>query len=178
GFDKKDTDSNELLASLESLLPQLNAVAKDHGLVLGIHSGDGKSPATLQCVAQSTDGNLWYKVSPDRQRILYKVLAESQPDTDGRRLFELLTEHLLTLVENRVNSTDKELAQNCTTALEEVRRNSGRIDAECKLIYDFGFLAARTLRPYLDNISDDIVQRYRRMDFEYINNLATNLGLI
>jgi hypothetical protein len=62
GFDKKDADTGALREILGQVLPDLSRIAADCGLVLGIHSGDGKSRETVRRIGELTRGRVWYKV--------------------------------------------------------------------------------------------------------------------
>ena len=65
GFDKKDDDTRTVRETLERVLPDLSRVATDCGLVLGIHSGDGKRRETVRRIGELSRGKVWYKVSPE-----------------------------------------------------------------------------------------------------------------
>ena len=118
GFDKKDQDSSRMGRELRKLLPQLNQIAKDHGLILGIHSGDGKGRETRRIIGETTAGNVWYRIAPERQRMFYKLLSDSPDGSDERSLFEELFRRLHALSAR----ADKPVAIYADTVADEVSR--------------------------------------------------------
>ena len=178
GFDKKDQDDPELRRYLQRVLPELHRVACDHGMVLGIHSGDGKGDDTLGLIAEATEGKVWYKVSPDRQRMFFTVLADSPHGSDERRLFEDVFEHLVEMVRQMSESGDSEFAANCRASLAELKEEyNGQPTSDCRMFHDFGFLLVRDYKDQFDALGDDFVRRYVDADINYIENLARQLGM-
>jgi hypothetical protein len=179
GFDKKDSDGPEIRENLRKLLPVFNSIAKDNGLVLGIHSGDGKSDDTLGVIGEATDGNVWYRISPDRQRIFFKLLANSPKDSPERKLFEDMFEKLLIIVKAGTGSEDTEFAENCRNGLAEFEMlHQAKPNADCRIFFDFGFLLVKEFKARLDGIGEDFAKRYFEADFDYIRNLADRVGLL
>jgi hypothetical protein len=88
GFSKLDVDVRDPQGAFEARVRILEAVARHFGMVLGVHSGDGKSLRTRRVLARATRGNCWYKVSPDRQRNFFQALALCPEGSEGRRLFQ------------------------------------------------------------------------------------------
>ena len=179
GFTKKDEDNLELRTYLQRVLPELNRIARDHGLVLGIHSGDGKSDETRRIIGEATEGNVWYKVSPDRQRIFFQVLADSSEGSNERILFEEMFQSLLKMVQEGASSNKKDFAVNCRESLAELKeRHLSRPTADCQMFHDFGFLSVQKFKDPLGSVGADFTKRYYEADFRYIKNLAESLGII
>lgn len=176
GFDKKDDDTRALRETLEHVLPDLSRVATDCGLVLGIHSGDGKSQETLRRIGELTRGRVWYKVSPDRQRLLFRILAESPLESPERNLFEMFHAQLLDMVRAGVRSPDAEYAATCRGCLQELKAGA-RPNADTLLFHHLGFLLARSMGPRLEELGEDFARRYRLADLAYVHNLTESLGL-
>ncbi len=169
GFSKKDEDTEEMGAALRAALPGLHRIARDHGLVLGIHSGDGKSRETLRAIGELTEGKVWYKVSPDRQRLLFRVLEDSPAGSEERSLFEQMSGRLRDLVGKGAVSA---------SAVHAADGSDGSgPSAAGRLFYDFGFLLARDLRPRLAALGEDFFRRYAAADAAYIRTLAECLGV-
>jgi hypothetical protein len=178
GFDKKDQDGKALRESLRATLPALHRLAVDHGLLLGIHSGDGKGRDTLATIGDLTHAQVWYKVSPDRQRLLFNILVGSPPSSPERRLFEDLFQDLLQRVEAGTQSPDAEFALNCRECRTEFARwGSLAPRSDCRMIHDFGFWVVRDYKERLDRLSNEAIERYRAADLDYIRSLVNNLGL-
>ena len=178
GFDKKDDDTRTVRETLERVLPDLSRVATDCGLMLGIHSGDGKRRETVRRIGELTRGRVWYKVSPDRQRLLYRVLADSPRDSPERALFELLYARLRDMVRAGVGSADPEFSATCRDSLEGLRAGAEvRPDAESLLFHHFGFLLARDMEPRLEQLGEDFARRYRLADLAYVRGLTESLCL-
>ncbi|MEW5816656.1 MAG: tagaturonate epimerase family protein [Spirochaetota bacterium] len=179
GFDKTDVDPSESLDQLYKLLVSLSQVARDYGTILGIHSGDGKSDVILDAIGDATDGNVWYKISPDRQRLFFRLLAESLPGSPERLLFETVFHYLISLLKINRKSDDRDLAANSQVCLEELAsRPQLNLTSDCKMMYHFCFLAAKEFKNGLKAVGDDFIVRYRQADFLYIANLAERLALI
>ena len=160
------------------VLPELNRIAKGSGLLLGIHSGDGKTRETRELIAELTGGNLWYKVSPDRQRMFFRLMADSREGTQERELFLLMYDQLLDLARLGASSTDAEYAANCRADLEELEGSkTSPPNADDRLFYDFGFLLVRDLKDRLDGLGEEFRERYFAADLEYIRDLAASVGL-
>ena len=154
GFDKKDKDvSNYQHKHLYKLLKSFYEIVEDNGLLLGIHSGDGKGKNTLQLIAEATNSQVWYKVSPDRQRIFFKAMSESPADSYERQLFEKMSLYLLDVV------------------------NQGSRSSE-EVLYDFCFLLAKPFKKELACVSEDFVKYYFALDLAYITDLARNLDIL
>jgi hypothetical protein len=88
GFTKEDMDLKGSKKVFEEDVKKLASIAFNFGAVLGIHSGDGKSYATRRILARATCGNFWYKISPDRQRNLFRALSTFHQGSFERNLFE------------------------------------------------------------------------------------------
>ena len=178
GFDKKDADGPLLRQELRKCLPELSRIAADNGIVLGIHSGDGKSAQTLQTIAEATQGNIWYKVSPDRQRSFFRVLSESAPGSFEAELFGRMYDKLLDMTRLGVSSEDPDFADNCRQSLKEIADSStNEPSTDCKMFHDFGFLLVKDFKEELDALPEAFIKRYYREDFSYIENLAAQLKI-
>lgn len=179
GFDKRDLDDRELRENLKKILTELNRIAIDHGLVLGIHSGDGKSSDTRKTIAEATDGNIWYKVSPDRQRTFFELLSDSPERSTERILFEKMFEKSVQLIREGEKSKDKEFASSCRKVLSQsYKDDSGRITARSALFRDFGFLVVREFKEQISALGSNLEEAYFQRDFEYIKKLSGDLDLI
>jgi hypothetical protein len=88
GFSKLDVDVRDPQGAFQARVRILEAIARRFGMVMGIHSGDGKSVRTRRVLAAATRGNFWYKVSPDRQRTFFRALALCPEGSEGRQLFQ------------------------------------------------------------------------------------------
>jgi hypothetical protein len=178
GFNKKDEDTDEMRRALQGVLPALNRVALDHGLVLGIHSGDGKSEKTLRAIGELTGGNIWYKVSPDRQRLFLWLLAGTPEGSEERELFKIMYKTLLGRVREGAKSSDAELAANSRLCIEELERSGGTLpSADNRMFHDFGFILAREFKPRLDSLGENFRRLFYSADAKYIRSLAECLGL-
>jgi len=87
GFSKLDVDVRDPQGAFQARVRVLEAIARKFGMVMGVHSGDGKSPRTRRVLATATRGNFWYKISPDRQRNFFRALALCPEGSEGRQLF-------------------------------------------------------------------------------------------
>ena len=179
GFDKKDSDGPEVRKTLRTILPEMNRIAKDNGLVLGIHSGDGKSDDTLKVIGEITEGNVWYRISPDRQRLYFKLLADSPEGSPERKLFEDMFEKLLVTVREGARYKDPEFAQNCQNGLTEFETVfHSEPNAGSQIFFDFAFLLVREFKSRFDALNADFIGRFFQADLAYIRNLAVNLFLL
>ena len=179
GFTKKEEDHPELQNYLRNVLPEINDITRDNGLILGIHSGDGKTKETRRLIGDITEGSVWHKVSPDRQRTFFQFLAESADGSDEKILFDEIFQYLHRMVRQGVESDEKDFVDNCRQSLTEFKkRPSQRPAAACRMFYDFGFLAVRPFRLKLDLLSENFAKRYYEADFQYIKDLAESLGWI
>ena len=179
GFDKKDQDSPQLRENLRALLSSFDPIVRNYEVVLGIHSGDGKSDETQRIIGAATDGKVWYKVSPDRQRLFFKLLEQATGGSSERLLFEEMFQQLLPLIEKGASSEDPEFGANCRESLKEVNSlSSDNPMAGCKMIYNFGFLVVSHFKDKIDAVSDLFRQQYYEADLQYIRGLAKNLNLI
>jgi len=176
GFTKKDEDMPEFAKTLKRMLPPLNSILADNGLITGIHSGDNKSNATLQVIGESTQSNVWYKVSPDRQRMFFKILEKTLISSE-KKLFNLIWNDLLSIAQNGINSSDKVFSQNCQKCLDEADLYSRKPKTDTSLFFNFGFLLMRKYGVELRSLSKEFHDRYIENDFDYIKNLALNLGI-
>ncbi len=88
GFSKLDVDVRDARGAFERRVRVLAGVAAHFGVVMGIHSGDGKSVRTRRLLSRATGGNFWYKISPDRQRNFFAALFRCPRGSEGRRLFD------------------------------------------------------------------------------------------
>jgi hypothetical protein len=167
GFDKKDKDvAPEQTVSFSKLLKTFHTIASDHGLLLGIHSGDGKSPTTLRLIAEATEGQIWYKVSPDRQRLFFKALSEAPPDSEDHRLFAEMLEYLKNAMQ-----------QGTWVFYDEVRVNIMKNPVSWEAFYDVGFLLVKPFIHRIRHLGAEFEKRYCELDCRYITDLAGNLGL-
>ncbi len=179
GFDKKDQDSSELARGLQKLLPQLNQIARDNGLLLGIHSGDGKGRETRKTIGDATDGNVWYRIAPERQRMFFKLLSDSSRGSDERTLFEELFHRLEELVREGLGSKDKVFAANCRLGLKDLEQaQATKVTVDCRIFYDFGFLLVREFKTRFNSLGQEFVQRHRESDLRLIKDSAQDLGLV
>jgi hypothetical protein len=178
GFDKKDDDTRTVRETLERVLPDLSRMATDCGLVLGIHSGDGKRRETVQRIGELTRGRVWYKVSPDRQRLLFQVLADSPQGSPERTLFQLLYARLLDMVRAGAGSADAEFAGTCRDCLRGLPADGeAGPGADSLLFHHFGFLLAKDMGPRLEQLGEAFARRYRAADLAYVGGLTGSLGL-
>lgn len=88
GFSKLDVDVRDPHGHFATRVRTLAGIARHFGVVMGIHSGDGKSLRTRRILAQATGGNSWYKISPDRQRSFFQALAHCPSGSAGRATFQ------------------------------------------------------------------------------------------
>lgn len=180
GFDKKDKDvSPEQSGNFSKMLKTFHQIVNDNGLLLGIHSGDGKSARTQQLIAESTESQVWYKVSPDRQRLFLKLLSESPQNSDEQRLFVEMLEYLQGVLKDKSCTFT---AQVKTNALEYITQYNTKKQSEntanLESLYDIGFLLAKPFADRFANLSTGFEKQYTAMDNLYITDLAKNLGLI
>ena len=86
---------------------------------------------------------------------------------------------LLSMVRKGVESGDADFAENCRISLADLEEKALlKPTANCRMFYDFGFLLVRQFKDGFEKLGDDFASRYYNADFEYIKNLASNLGII
>jgi len=120
GFTKKDVDIEGPTEPFEERVRQLASIAHKFGAVLGVHSGDGKSYATRKILARASNRRFWYKVSPDRQRNLFKALSKFPTGSFERALYEDIFDWTLCYVLKLALEAQGETAQAAKEAAEEV----------------------------------------------------------
>lgn len=125
GFSKLDVDVQDPQGAFAARVRVLAGISRDFGAVMGIHSGDGKSPVTRRILAEATAGNFWYKVSPDRQRSFFRSLALAPPRSEARVLFQEVYRSALSRVVALVASGSDETARVARQTLEVVRQGRG-----------------------------------------------------
>jgi len=120
GFTKKDIDIEGPKERFRETVSQLTSIAHQFGALLGVHSGDGKSFSTRRTLAEATGGRFWYKVSPDRQRNLFKALSTFRVGSYERTLYENIFDWTLCYVIRLALEGHGETAQTAKDALEEI----------------------------------------------------------
>jgi len=120
GFTKRDVDIEGSKEPFKERVRQLASIAHKFGAVLGIHSGDGKGFATRKILAEATNGRFWYKISPDRQRNLFKVLSRFPAGSSERTLYEDLFDWTLCYVLRLALEAQGETARTAKEAIEEI----------------------------------------------------------
>ena len=148
-------------------------------VILGIHSGDGKGSDTRRIIGETTAGNVWYRIGPDRQRMFFKLLSESPEGSDEGDLFKELFRRLREMAHEGIDSEDREFAAGCRTALKELEQQHPiKATTDCRLFYDFGFLLVREFKSRFNSLGERFAKSYYNADLHSIKSLARDLGLV
>jgi len=125
GFTKLDVDVQDPHGAFAVRVRELAAIAKHFGVVMGIHSGDGKSTVTRRILAREVAGNYWYKISPDRQRNFFRSLALCAERSEGRALFRDVYRAALCRLVDLTRHGGEETARVARQTLSVVARGAG-----------------------------------------------------
>jgi hypothetical protein len=125
GFTKLDVDVQDPRGAFAVRVRELAAIARHFGVVMGIHSGDGKSTVTRRILAREVGGNYWYKISPDRQRTFFRSLALCPERSEGKTLFRDIYRAALCRVVELTRHGGEETARVARQTLGVVARGGG-----------------------------------------------------
>ncbi len=125
GFTKLDVDVQDPHGAFAVRVRELAAIAKHFGVVMGIHSGDGKSTVTRRILAREVGGNYWYKISPDRQRSFFRSLALCPERSEGKALFRDIYRAALGRLVELTRHGGEETARVARQTLGVVARGAG-----------------------------------------------------
>jgi len=125
GFTKLDVDVQDPHGAFAVRVRELAAIARHFGVVMGIHSGDGKSTATRRILAREVGGNYWYKISPDRQRTFFRALALCPERSEGKALFRDIYRAALCRLVELTRHGGEETARVARQILGVVARGTG-----------------------------------------------------
>ena len=125
GFTKLDVDVQDPHGAFAIRVRELAAIARHFGVVMGIHSGDGKSTVTRRILAREVGGNYWYKISPDRQRNFFRSLALCPERSAGKALFRDIYRAALCRLVELTRHGGEETARVARQTLSVVARGTG-----------------------------------------------------
>ena len=125
GFTKLDVDVQDPHGAFAVRVRELAAIARHFGVVMGIHSGDGKSTVTRRILAREVRGNYWYKISPDRQRTFFRSLALCPERSEGKTLFRDIYRAALCRLVELTRHGGEETARVARQSLGIVARGTG-----------------------------------------------------
>jgi hypothetical protein len=139
GFTKLDVDVQDPRGAFAVRVRELAAIARHFGVVMGVHSGDGKSTLTRRILAREVGGNYWYKISPDRQRTFFRSLALCPERSEGKALFRDIYRAALCRVVELTRHGGEETARVARQTLGVVARQGGvsaSVAAEIRRVLD------------------------------------------